>query len=98
MNGLTLDYFSEIIDNFLKENEIHMLLSSQEGTLDVQVDDNTGLGSTVQFYILLNAIKPIAESMRKILGIDVESPEWAKTVNALLELVKAEMLCGEAQP
>lgn len=98
MSKLTLDSFGEIIDDFLKENEVHMLLTIPEGTLDVQVQDNTGLGSTVQFYILLNAIKPIGDAMRKTFGIDVKSPEWAKTVDVLLYLVKAEMLGdGEAQ-
>lgn len=95
MSKLTLDSFGEIIDDFLKENEVHMLLSLPEGTLDVQVQDNAGLGSTVQFYILLNAIQPILRAMRGTMGIDVKSPEWKKTVDTLLELVKAEMLKDE---
>lgn len=88
MSELTLNSFGEIIDNFLKENEIHMLLTLPAGSLDVQLKDNTGLGSTVQFYILLNAIKPIADDMQKTLGIGPKSPEWEQCVDALLKMVK----------
>ena len=43
MSKFDLDSFGEIIDQFLKENEVKMLLTLPEGTLDVQVMDNTGL-------------------------------------------------------
>ncbi len=94
MSKLTLDSFGEIIDNFLKENEIHMLLTLPKGSLDVHTEDNTGLGSVVQFYILLNSIKSIAGDMKKVLGIDSKSREWEKTVDTLLEMVRAEVLAN----
>lgn len=37
MEKLTIDSFGEIMDQFLKDNEICMLLTLPEGTLDVQV-------------------------------------------------------------
>lgn len=92
-----LDSFGKIIDDFLEQNTIHMLLTLPEGTLDVQVQDNTGLGSVVQFYILTNSIKTIAKSMRKDMGIDGKSPEWGKTVDTLLDMIRNEMLEGETE-
>lgn len=94
MSKLDLDSFGEIMDQFLKDNEIQMLLTMEKGTLDVSVEDNVLMGSVVRFYILLNAIRPICDSMRKDMGIDGNSPEWAEVVDVLLQLVKEEMLGG----
>lgn len=41
MGELNLDSFGEIIDRFLMDNEVQMLLTLPKGTLDVQVQDNT---------------------------------------------------------
>ena len=92
MGELNLDSFGEIIDRFLMDNEVQMLLTLPKGTLDVQVQDNTGLGSTVQFYIMLNAIKPICDAMVKDMGIDRKSAEWEKVVDTLLGMIKDEIM------
>ena len=96
MEKLTLDSFGEIIDKLLKDNEICMLLTLPEGTLDVQVQDNVHMGSTVQFYILLNAIMPICDAMLKDIGIDRKSAEWEKVVDTLLGVIKDEIMEGYA--
>lgn len=92
-----LDSFGKIIDDFLEQNVIHMMLTLPEGTLDVQVQDNTGLGSVVQFYILLNSIKTICKSMQTDMGIDGKSPELEKIVDTLLDMIRNEMLEGETE-
>ena len=92
MEKLTLDSFGEIIDQFLKDNEICMLLTLPERTLDVQVQDNVNLGSTVQFYILLNAIVPICDAMLKDMGIERKSAEWEKVVDTILGMIKDEIM------
>lgn len=96
MSELNLDSFGEIIDRFLMDNEVQMLLTLPKGTIDVQVQDNTGLGSTVQFYILLNAIKPICDAMLKDMGIERKSAEWEKVVDTLLGMIKDEIMEGYA--
>lgn len=96
MEKLTLDSFGEIIDQFLKDNEICMLLTIPEGTLDVQVQDNVHLGSIVQFYILLNAIKPICDAVLKDMGIDPKSTEWEEVADTLLGMIKDEIMGGDA--
>lgn len=96
MGELNLDSFGEIIDRFLMDNKVQMLLTLPKGTLDVQVQDNTGLGSTVQFYILLNAIEPICDAMLKDMGIERKSAEWQKVVDTLLGMIKDEIMGGDA--
>ena len=96
MEKLTLDSFGEIMDQFLKDNEICMLLTLPEGTLDVQVQDNVHLGSIVQFYILLNAIIPICCAMLKDMGIDRKSAKLEKVVDTLLGVIKDEIMEGYA--
>ena len=96
MEKLTIDSFGEIMDQYLKDNEICMLLTLPDGTLDVQVQDNVHLGSTVQFYIMLNAIEPICDAMLKEMGIDRKSAEWEKVVDTLLGMIKDEIMGGDA--
>ena len=39
---LTLEKFGEIMDEFLKNNEIRMLITLPEGTVEPQIQDNIG--------------------------------------------------------
>ena len=89
---LDLDSFGDIVDKFLEENEIRMLLTMPKGTQKVQVMDNTRLGPTVQFFIMLNSITTICKELRTLLGIDTASPEWEHTVDVMLGMVKREIL------
>ena len=92
MNKLDLDTFGGIIDQLLTDNEVNMLLTLPAGTLDVQVQDNLGLGSVIQFYIILNCIKPVCNAMLQQMKIDKTSPEWTKTVDTFLGMIKNEMV------
>lgn len=96
MEELMLDLFGEIMDQFLRDNEVCMMLTLPEGTLDVQVQDNVHFGSVVRFYILLNAIKPICDAVLKDMGIDRKSAEWEKVVDTLLGMIKGEIMGGDA--
>lgn len=92
MNEFNLDKFGEIMDDFLKKNEIRMLITLPEGSIEPVVEDNVGIGSTVHFYILLNSIGAVCEQMQKDMGIDKASAEWANVVHVLLKMVKDEIL------
>ena len=89
---LDLDSFGDIVNKFLEENEIRMLLTMPKGTQKVQVMDNTRLGPTVQFYIMLNSITTICKELRNDFSIDVASPEWEHAVNVMLGMVKRDIL------
>lgn len=92
MSELYLDKFGEIMDDFLEKNEINLRITLPEGSLEPVVKDNVGLGSTVHFYILLGGIGTVCHQMRKNLGIDKKSEEWANVVHVLLKMVEAELL------
>ena len=89
---LDLDSFGDIVDKFLEEIEVKMLLTMPKGTKTVQVKDNVNLGPTVQFFILLNSIETICKELRNDFGIDATSPEWEETVSVLLAMVKKGIL------
>lgn len=92
MSELNLDKFGEIMDDFLKKNEIRMMVTLPEGSIEPVVKDNVGLGSTVHFYIMLNSIGTVCEQMQKDMGIDKNSAERANVVHVLLKMVEAELL------
>ena len=89
---LDLDSFGDMVDKFLEENEIEMLLTMPKGTLAVQVKDNTMLGATIQLYIMLQGITPICKEMQNQLGIDAMSPERKELVCSILDLFACNML------
>ena len=87
---LTIEEFGEIIDAFLKKNEINMLITLPEGTDKPQIRDNTGLGCTVQFYILLAAIQPVFKEMLETLEPGETQKE--SLIDGMLELVKDDLM------
>ncbi len=91
---LNMDSFEEIINDFLTENEVHMLLTMPKGTQDVTVQDNTALGAVVHFFFILKAIAPICKAMREQMGIEPDSEDWAKVVDTMLAMVRREILPG----
>lgn len=86
---LDLDTFGEIMDKFIKDNEIKMLITLPEGSIDSVVDDNVGAGSVMQFYIVLNALPTICKQLKDDMGID---DGWRGVAETLSEIIKKEML------
>lgn len=91
MKKLNLDTFGEIMDHFIKENEIQMLITLPAGSITAEVQDNCKAGAVVQFYIVLDAISSIANQMRKEMG-GIDGTDWENIVDALLELLKKDLL------
>lgn len=88
---MDLDKFGEIIDNFLKDNNISMLIEVPEGTLDPVIKDNTGMGPVIKFYILLIALKAIGKQLRSDMGIALQE-EWEGAIDGILKLVKKDLM------
>lgn len=42
---LTIEKFGEIMDGFLQENEIDLLITLPEGSMDPKLQDNAGMGA-----------------------------------------------------
>lgn len=88
---LNLDTFGEIMDKFIHENEICLLVSKQAMTDDWWVNDNTGAGSVMQFYILLNALGVVLADIIRTAGLDGDIEGM---IDGLLRLVKEDVLNG----
>ena len=88
---MDLDKFGEIIDNFLKDNNVSMLINVPEGTLDPVIKDNTGMGPVIKFYILLIVLKAIGKQLRSDMGIALQE-EWERAMDGILKLVKNDLM------
>lgn len=88
---MDLDKFGEIIDNFLKDNDVSMLINIPEGALDPIIKDNAGMGSVIRLYILLIALKSIGKQLKSEMGITSQE-EWEKAIDGILELVKNDLM------
>lgn len=88
---MDLDKFGEIIDNFLKDNDIAMWITVPEGTLDPVIKDNTDMGPVIKFYILLIALKAIGKQLKSEMGITSQE-EWGKAIDGILKLVKKDLM------
>lgn len=89
MSELSIDTFGEIVDNFLKKAPVQMLIEMPEGTIEPEIDDNVGLGGVVQFYILLQALKPIYKSIHDDI---LDHSQHENFIDTLLALVKKDLM------
>ncbi|MDY4835565.1 MAG: hypothetical protein SO181_10565 [Frisingicoccus sp.] len=88
---MDLDKFGEIIYNFLKDNNISMLIEVPEGALDPVIKDNTGMGPVIKFYILLIALKATGKQLRSDMGITSQEA-WEGAIDGILKLVKNDLM------
>ena len=87
---LDLDSFGEIMDKFILENEVGMSIIMPEGTIEPEIQDNTGMGPVMQFYILLNALSRIVTEAMDLMGIEKDARE--DLVDGILDLVKRDIM------
>ena len=89
---LDLESFGEIMDKFILENEVGMSIIMPEGTIEPEIQDNTGMGPVMQFYILLNALSRIVTETMDFMGIENDARE--DIVDGILDLVKKDIMEG----
>ena len=88
MNETLLDKFGEIVDEFLKKNEIIMQIRMPENEDCIEIKDNTGGGPTIQLYIVMKALPAILNELTRTVGeLDVEG-----FLDSIWELIKEETL------
>ena len=85
MAELNLDTFGEIMDKFIKDAHIQLLIDMPEGTTDAELKDNTGMGAVMQFYIILNAVEKVYKTMVEDMQLD-DSDDTL--IDSLLMLLK----------
>ena len=86
---LNIETFGEIMDDLLKQNEVNLLVTLPAGTLEATLEDNTGCGPVVRFYILLWALKAGMKEVVKAMPID-ESKVGA-IYDDLFDILKNEL-------
>lgn len=87
---LDLDRFGEIMDKFILENEVGMSIIMPEGTIEPEIQDNTGAGPVMRFYILLNALVAVVKNVTDLMGIEKDARE--DLVDGILDLVKRDIM------
>lgn len=88
-----IDKFGEMIDNLLEENEVKMLITLPEGTLEPEIRSTFTEpgGPAIDFYILLLALEKVVADLTSQEGpLDPEKKE--QMLDAILELVKKDIM------
>lgn len=84
MATMNLDSFGEIMDKFINDAHVQLLIDMPEGTTDAKLKDNTGMGAVMQFYIILNAVEAVYKEMVE----QMELEDDGTLIDALLELLR----------
>lgn len=87
---LDMDSSGEIMDKFILENEVVMSIIMPEGTIEPEIQDNTGAGPVMQLYILLNALVAVVKNVTDLMGIEKDARE--DLVDGILGLVKRDIM------
>lgn len=96
---MDIEKFGEIMDNFLKENRVQLFIELPEGTIEPEIEDNTGLGPVVQLYILMQTMKEVIRSVWEISNKDderlLDPGAKADFLESTFRLIKSELMEGE---
>ena len=92
MGTSKIERWGKVINDMLELMNVQVMIEMPEGTLEAKVTDNLDMGGVVQFYVILNAIKPAYEKMRSEVTLELNDEGWEKVVDGLLTMVKKEMM------
>ena len=84
-----MEEFEGIINKFIEENPIQMFIELPEGTQEATIEDNTGLGPVVQYFILLQAMKQV---YKELLGVNPMENNGEAFLNTIFDMLKKELL------
>ena len=87
---LDIDTFGEIVDEALKRNRVQLLATMPEGSLDVEIQDNTGGGPVMQFYIAWRILKAAMDATFEILPLDPDKK--GEILDEMLKIVKDNVM------
>ena len=88
---MDIDSFGEIMDGFLEENEIVMLIEMPKGTLKAEVRNNCGMSGVVDLYILLNALPSAFETVFDQIENDNKTDQRT-LVHDMIKMVEDELV------
>ena len=88
-NSSLLDELGEVMDSFLKNNKIQLLVESPKGSSEWTTKSNIDeLGPVVYFYILLNLMPIVFQKFKDILDENLTE----SFVDSVLDMVKKEIM------
>ena len=89
-----LDRIGEAMDEFIRENEISMLITMPKGTQEPEIESNVGdLGPVCHLYFLLAAMGNTMEDMIEMFDA-VERGEFNREqfVDGMLDMIRENLL------
>ena len=89
--NMDIDSFGEIMDKFLKENDINMLIEMPKGTLKAEVRNNCEMPGVVDLYILLNALPSVFETVFDQIENDNKTNQ-RDIVHDMMKMVENELI------
>lgn len=89
----SIEEFVEFIDEFLNKNEIRMMVTFPEKSMEADIQANVPPSPVFQFYIMLHAMKKVFEDILKLDVIDESKKE--ELIDAMLGLLKEGILDEE---
>lgn len=96
MPDFTMDMMSEVMNELLRKSKVQLLVTMPKGTFDVEINDNMGNLSAVQFFIILNAAADVLKRLCK--DVDKEEnmteAEVEEMIDKLLAVLKEDVLKG----
>lgn len=91
-----IDTFGKIMDDFLKKNDIQLLVELPEGTIEPELTDNVKMGPVIQLYILVASIGPVIRNIWNMTEGDgspmMKPGSEEEFVDGILKLVKEDIL------
>jgi len=81
---LDLDSFGEVMDKFIEESEIALVVTKEANSKDWEVHGE-GCGAVMDFYIFLNALEPIFLQMLKEMKYQLDTELLAETLSGLMK-------------
>ena len=93
MAELNLDTFGEIVDKYLNDNDIYILLHMPEGTQEVEIEkSNLPESGVLYFFAAMNMVITSALKMHAELVNTKSNFDWPGFVDSLVDVVKEDLL------
>lgn len=88
-----IETFGEIMDKFIHENKVGLMVLKEENSDDWQVT-GMSMGAVIDFYVFLNALAPIYTAMLDQMRGQMDGVMLAES---LTDLMKKELIAAAAE-
>lgn len=86
-----IDVFGESIDKILEENEVRLVITFPEGSMDPVIESTfPKAGPTLDFYLMLHGLSKVVSNLMALGIVDPDKEEVM--IDGMLQMVKDEIL------